>query len=35
MINLAEERRLFEDYIEDYNTATMPKEIYYDIKLYE
>ena len=35
IINLAEEKRIFEDFIEDYNTSTMPKPIYYDIKLYE
>lgn len=30
-----EEKKLFEDFIEDYNTASMPDIKYYDIKLWE
>ncbi|KAL4467674.1 hypothetical protein ABPG74_013009 [Tetrahymena malaccensis] len=30
-----EERRLFDDFIEDYNTASMPEQKYYDLVLWE
>ncbi|KAF4697118.1 hypothetical protein FOZ60_011791 [Perkinsus olseni] len=30
-----EERKLFEDFVEDYNTATMPSKKYYDIEAWE
>ncbi|KAF4669779.1 hypothetical protein FOL47_002366 [Perkinsus chesapeaki] len=30
-----EERKLFEDFVEDYNTATMPSKKYYDIPAWE
>lgn len=30
-----EEKKLFDDFIEDYNTASMPEKKYYDVNLWE